>query len=235
VTEFDPAAWDALAPTPGETAKAYAAFLDYVQMGPGRSLKKLCERYRGQTAGEVGVKNPPTQRLATLETWSTRFQWQARLAAYETERQQRALAVWEQRQAEVRAADWEAGDALRKLAADILAETPQFLKTTRRMVKGEQGQPVREVITIGLDARLILEALGLASKLQRQAAEVAPVAQRHEHTGQGGGAIRVTDLSVLPEMTPNMAAAALAALQAALEAADEQANGSSSEPTSAPD
>jgi hypothetical protein len=44
---LDPTAWEALAPRDGETAKAHAAFLDYVLMGPGRSLKKLCEKYRG--------------------------------------------------------------------------------------------------------------------------------------------------------------------------------------------
>jgi hypothetical protein len=211
---LDPSAWEALAQRAGETAKAHAAFLDYVLMGPGRSLKKLCEKYRGWIEGGSRVEKPPTRRLATLETWSTKYDWQARLAAFNEERDRREQEAWEARRKAVRQADWEAGEALRDLAADILAETPNFLKTTRRLVKGKGGQPDREVLTVGIEIAALIKALELASKLQALAAGVEPPEQKVKV----GGKLTVDGVSVLGEVTPAMAQAAQAALQAALAA-----------------
>jgi hypothetical protein len=58
-----------------------------------------------------------------LETWSSKHDWQTRLAAFNEERDRREQEAWEARRKAVRQADWEAGEALRDLAADILAET----------------------------------------------------------------------------------------------------------------
>lgn len=60
---------------PEMTPKAAAGFADFVGMGPGRSLRKLHERYRQQTASK-----PPAVRLETLFEWSTKYAWQDRLA-----------------------------------------------------------------------------------------------------------------------------------------------------------
>lgn len=54
--------------------KAEQAFLDYVAMGPGRSLEALRDRYQSET------EPSPTKRLATLKDWSARYHWQARIA-----------------------------------------------------------------------------------------------------------------------------------------------------------
>jgi hypothetical protein len=51
----------------GETSAAYAARLAYLVAGPNRSLAKIC----GQVVGNSRVSN----RLGTLETWSSRFHW----------------------------------------------------------------------------------------------------------------------------------------------------------------
>lgn len=61
-----------------ETPRARLAWLDYLQMGDGRSLEKLAALYaeRGRTAGKARV---PTIRIATLQDWSATFGWQARL------------------------------------------------------------------------------------------------------------------------------------------------------------
>lgn len=188
-------AWEALTPEQsealarlsGETARAYAAFLDYVKLGDGRSLRRLLEQYqawhgekRGQSEGKARAVSVPTARLATLEGWSTRYRWQERLAAYQAELARREQAVWEQRRAEVRERDWAAGEELRDLAAQVLAQAPQFVKTTRRLLRGRDGAPDREVITLGLDADALLKTLKLASELQRQAAEVPPPRQQHD-------------------------------------------------------
>jgi len=168
----DPAAWESLARRPDEPPKSHAAFLDYVRLGPGRSLRTLHAVYCDRSETGAGPEKPPTKRLATLKDWSARFAWQARLKTYHQERQQHEQAVWETRRQALREADFTAGDHLRELVAQILAQTPQFLKTTRRVVKGGKGQPDREVVTLGIDLDVMLKALKLASELQRQAADI---------------------------------------------------------------
>jgi hypothetical protein len=209
---LDPSAWEALAPRARESKVAYAAFLDYVRMGPRRSIRQLHARYVQQLSSNPLAESPPTTKLNTLFTWSTRHGWQDRLMAYQEERDRREQEAWEARRKAVRQADWEAGEALRDLAADILAETPNFLKTTRRLVKGKGGQPDREVLTVGIEIAALIKALELASKLQALAAGVEPPEQKVKLAGK----VTVDGVSVLGEVTPTMAQAAQAALQAAI-------------------
>ena len=54
---------------PGETARAYAAFCSYRELGEGRSLVKV-----GQKQGK---------KRALVETWSTRHDWVARAHAWD--------------------------------------------------------------------------------------------------------------------------------------------------------
>jgi hypothetical protein len=183
---------DALERLPGETARAYAAFLDYVRLGDGRSLRGLLTHYqtqqgqashgkkRQQTASKPPAEKPPTLRLKTLFEWSTRYRWQERLAGYQAERARREQAVWEQRRAEVREADWQVSAELRELVRAALAQLPQFIKTTRTYVKGRDGEPDREIVTVQHDLPALLKALELASKLQRLAAEVPPPVFQHD-------------------------------------------------------
>jgi hypothetical protein len=229
---LDPSAWEALAPRARESKAAHAAFLDYVRMGPRRSIRQLHAQYVKQTSSTPQADSVPTSSLKTLFTWSARHGWQDRLTAYQEERDRREQEAWEARRKAVRQADWEAGEALRDLAADILAETPNFLKTTRRLVKGKGGQPDREVLTVGIEIAALIKALELASKLQALAAGVEPPEQKVKV----GGKLTVDGVSVLGEVTPAMAQAAQAALQAALAAGkgretnkNEAANGTSDE------
>ena len=177
----DPSTWASLAQRDDETKRAHIAFVDYALMGPGRSLRQLHARYRRalrdrvQTGIEPGTEKPPTRRLSTLGEWSARFDWQQRIEAWTAELKQADQVLWEERRRAIREADFEAGEALRNLAADILQETPQFLKTTRRFVKGGEGLPDREVITVGIDIGAMLKALAQASDLQRQAAGMPKV------------------------------------------------------------
>ena len=185
----------------GEPQKAYAAFLDYCRLGPGRSLAKLLDRYQSASKArpDSAPVLPPTKRLATLKGWSARFTWQTRVEAWDTAQQAAEQAEWAARRTQIREADWQAGEALRALAAQMLDQTPQFLKTTRRLVKGQHGAADREVITLALDQGTLFKAVELASKLQRQAAELVEV-QRMEHTGQGGGPITTGGVTIyLPD------------------------------------
>lgn len=88
---------------PKESDKALIACGDYLRMGPGRSLMKLVEKYRGQSGGEPGVNLPPTKRLSTLEEWSAKFSWQARAAEYD--------AGWEERKNKIRERELNSGAA----------------------------------------------------------------------------------------------------------------------------
>jgi hypothetical protein len=60
--------------TPKESAKAYQAFVDYVNLGPTRSLRKLVDFY-----------NRPSTYLRQLAVWSTENDWQGRLKAMSAE------------------------------------------------------------------------------------------------------------------------------------------------------
>jgi hypothetical protein len=65
----------------GETARAYRGFTYYCEMGAGRSLRgMLAEWVRNEH--ETGTI-PPTRRFATLNSWSSRWGWQDRVAEYE--------------------------------------------------------------------------------------------------------------------------------------------------------
>lgn len=61
----------------GETPRAYQAFLDYIQMGTGRSLRALHAQYVS-----VDGKQPPTRTWDTIQDWSRLNKWQERLADY---------------------------------------------------------------------------------------------------------------------------------------------------------
>src|SRR5690554_1135890 len=62
-----------------ESGKAKRAFEDYFALGPGRSLAKLAKEYGGYQAKRGQL--PPTTSLATLERWSSAFDWPRRAEA----------------------------------------------------------------------------------------------------------------------------------------------------------
>jgi hypothetical protein len=197
---LQPELWATLDRRTHEPSRSHQAFLDYVRLGAGRSIRQLHALYVERAASKPQADSPPSTRLSTLFTWSARYEWQKRLAAYREERQKFDQGVWEQRRAIVREADWMAGEELRTLATQVLAQSPQFIKSARRLIKGSDGAPDREVITLALDGTFLLKAIGLASELQRQAAEVLPATQRLEHTGANGGPIQTSQVTIyLPD------------------------------------
>lgn len=167
----------------GETRASHCALLDYWNMGSGRSLRKLLAKYREQSVLDPFSCLPPTTRYPTLSFWSTKNLWQARVdtanriqqaedVRLKTEAMKAEAESWEQRRLEVREKDWQQSEALRELTDRLLAEGPRFLKTTRKFVPGRDGMPDREVVTVGLDVKLMITGLQTASKLQRLAAEM---------------------------------------------------------------
>ncbi|MGJ3241178.1 MAG: hypothetical protein ACFE0Q_20880 [Anaerolineae bacterium] len=71
-----------------ETEKAHRAYMDYREMGINRSLRKLHESYIAPDS----PRDRPTRNLSTIEGWSSRFQWQDRIAEWEQFRYARAEA-----------------------------------------------------------------------------------------------------------------------------------------------
>lgn len=167
---------------PGETSRANQALRDYYAQGPTRSLRKLLANYREQIAANP-ASQPPTRRLQTLTSWSMDLAWQLRVEAQEElDRKAEAAArqqaieeqarLWAERRQALREADWNDAESLRKLTRAILADAPKYIKTTRRVVKGEGGNPDREIITVGIDVNLAVRAAEVGSKMQRLAADM---------------------------------------------------------------
>lgn len=166
--------WDPnepLARVRGETLKSNTALQDYWHLGPARSLAKLLESW-GQFGDDSESSEPPTRRLKTLKTWSAKFDWQARIQAATLLQQAADEAEWLARRREVREADWRQAEALRDLADQILAEAPKFIVKGRTLVKGENGEPDREIVTVQLKLDLAIKSIETGSKLARLAAEM---------------------------------------------------------------
>ena len=175
---------------PGESLRANTALRDYLFMGPGRSIRKLFERYRDQTEIEARSENgplrlapaeppskPPTTRLATLLDWSRKFAWQERVTARQEIIDIAEELKWEGRRQKQREEEWNLREKYHELLLAVFAQMPNFIKTKRRTIK-ETGQ---EIITLGMDSVFIAKATDAFSKLGRLAAGMAT--EHQEHSG----------------------------------------------------
>ncbi len=181
---------------PGEPNLWYSRFERLRLMGPTRSLLALYEQERAQRGAtrRSGTGIPGSWRKAA-DTW----QWLTRCEAWDQAERERAQAEWQERQHAIREADYAVGQRLRDLARLILDEGPKFISAKRRVVsKGrpakvdaegnllDPGEPEQIVVTLALNADLAIKAVDAASKLERQAAEMARVKQAVEITGKDG-------------------------------------------------
>ena len=115
----------------GETPKAYRAFVDYCEMGTGRTIRKL-----HQACIEDVSRH---HRLGTLLKWSTENSWQERVAEYE------------RRAAEVRAqariqAQIDLEDGVLRDAADMLDFVLQRWGKYRQTPAGVSTYDLRQII-----------------------------------------------------------------------------------------
>jgi hypothetical protein len=166
-----------------ESDKAFAAFSVYLSQGTDRSLAKA--------AVKLG------RSVTLMERWSKRFDWPARIAAYNAhmalvEREAAEAMVrekgvdWARRYQELREAEWEERQNLVVFAAEV---------RKRWMARAERCG------TLEGYARL----LELASKLGHSACEVLAHGQnadtrRLELTGPNGGPIRVEVAAALKKI-----------------------------------
>jgi hypothetical protein len=76
--------WEQL---PGESAKAYAAFCLYRDLGPRRSLDEASRSYHGHGSGADGDRPARRRRASgTIRRWADRWNWPARACAWDQER-----------------------------------------------------------------------------------------------------------------------------------------------------
>lgn len=152
---------------PKESAKAFAAFQLYLNLGPERSLSAV-----EQKLGKSG---------ALVARWSSRWRWTERVAAHEahlaavereaTEALARGKAAeWLTRQAEQRDEEWRT----RNEALDLARAAIGRWKANEKRCGSLEG---------------IARLLELASKLGRLASGMAT--DKTEVTGEDGGPIRV--------------------------------------------
>lgn len=168
-----------------ETKPAYAALCDYCQMGAGRSLAALLDRY--QTA----TKPPPTKREKTLKDWSRFNEWQARAGAYDkavAEAMEQALqAKRREVMEEGLALDFERVRALKRLADLLESEVYEEDKRWVPDVKGiGKGEDFERVDIVRFNPAVIDQFRGTLDDIAK---EVGDRKQKTELTGKDGGPI----------------------------------------------
>ena len=139
---------DALRQVPNETNKAYAAFLDYINMGAGRSLRKLHEEYLRQTVGK-----PPTKTIFTLEEWSSAHKWQDRLTQYLMELQTRQQKKQQERLELFNENVWQTYMELATLVKEAVTNHEKNRVTKRTRVP-DPRDPDREIEVVTMKANL---------------------------------------------------------------------------------
>ncbi|MDR3572874.1 MAG: hypothetical protein P4L50_03350 [Anaerolineaceae bacterium] len=164
--------WDndqPLARCKGEGKRANYALNEYFRLGSGRNLRALLKQFIQQSIGE-NPTIPPTKSWWTLCSWSDENGWVERVNRACKLQQEADDRLWAERRLSIRERDYQQGQDLRKLADTILSETPNYLKTSTRFIKGRHGRPDKEIVTIAIDTNLAVRAIETASKIDRLAA-----------------------------------------------------------------
>ena len=146
-----------------ETPAALQAFEDYWSLGDSRSLSTLAAMYRQRSGNGEEV---PTTRERTLGEWSTQHDWQARIKARIEEEAERTREQMRRRADKFREA----------VATGIETDVRRYIAALAQ----SNGAALAE------DAASLERLTKLFFQLVEQ-----PLADRHEHSGPGGGAVQV--------------------------------------------
>jgi len=149
----------------GESLKAHGAFMDYWQLGKGRSYEKLYRIY-----AEEKLKKPPARHLNSLKLWGARYAWQARVARAQELADAALEAQWAERRAAARDAGWDDGELLRKSAQQLLQFLARWRETETQEVREDGTVVVVRTIKPAVSLSQITGALKIADELQRLAA-----------------------------------------------------------------
>jgi hypothetical protein len=172
---------DPLARVPGESKLASQALQDYARQTPGkRSLRELRAGYIQRASSSDAAQTPPTTKQNTLDAWSLRNEWQARVNRFDDLEVARVQALrdaaeaaeiekWAKRRQEHREREWTLATGLAERATSML-RTPLFRTET------EDGRNV--IMPARWDWGDVPRVADTASKLARLAAEM-PTAREH--------------------------------------------------------
>ena len=152
---------------PREGRKPFAAFALYLSLGEERSYQKVADQLQ------------KSSRL--LRRWSKKFDWPGRVDAYDAHMHAVEVAA---KEAFIRADAAEWAERGRKIREDEWKVSEELIALGREGIRRWLAQEKRVGTQEGI-ARL----LELACRLGHQATGI-PM-QRVEHTGEGGGPIRV--------------------------------------------
>lgn len=186
----------------GETARAKRAFLDYLAMGPDRSLVKLCKMYREPPYTEAGGSNaPPTRQQKTIYTWSSAYGWVERVKQVNDQQlevilheQRRALATAYQERLAQPAERIKVLNEIAEMIVDYLTEHRLMTITVKQVGAGKNTKMVEEN---KMDVAAIQALRGLLDDLAKETGG-RPKNVKHEH--EVDGEVTHKTIFVLPEV-----------------------------------
>lgn len=162
----------------GESPAALQGFIDYVDLGPRRSMRKLIERYQ-EIAAQKGEDAVPTLRPGLVQDWSRRYNWQDRI---KTEMEQRAA----QRQYDKE----EQLQVINKDAAGLISEDVTRL---RAKLNDLTDSPLTSSV----------DELAAAINLAHQILSGRPLPKQVNHTIEAGSGLVGGGVAVVPIFSVN--------------------------------
>lgn len=151
-----------------ETNKARQAFEDYYALGPGRSLRKLVQRYN-----KDGTENPPTKHLNTLAKWSKAHNWQERVKGRDEEIARAHLEHLKETATETGYALFykrigDLNEIAELLRQEIFTEEKRWLPDVKQIGSGEEAE---RVDILRFNAALIREFRGILEDIAAEMGE----------------------------------------------------------------
>lgn len=160
-----------------ESARAHAAKIAYVTMGPDRSLEKTRQRLGKSAAGYT----------RTLEEWSTRFDWQATARAWDDQQAAAALAhaadAYRRDLEDHRKRYGDAGKALYQVAGGILQQLGKALAQPPVTIEGKDGK-LYKIPGIKVTPELLTtaaRAMTIAADLEAHALRLGEILPKLDH------------------------------------------------------
>ncbi len=134
---------------PREGEQAYAAFLAYRDLGPGRTHEEA-RKSLGRRPGDL----KPIERWSALRDWRSRAcAWDAHLQAERDKVAVEEVAKWERRRLQALEEGWQTCRALRARLAQMLAISPETPVVTPLEPDGETQVAIPEAIAPSEEAR----------------------------------------------------------------------------------
>jgi hypothetical protein len=120
-----------------ESKRSHAAFLDYCQLGPARSLRHLLGKY------EQELLPAATKKLSTIANWSKNFGWVIRAERFDQMQKEKAQAEYEARwRAQIMSGD----EVLGRLSEQARSNIADFVERRTYAELDKDGNPTGQMI-----------------------------------------------------------------------------------------